>query len=83
MVGVSPAGDEMPVDPRHFACGASSCRHNLQYLACRLQPAPKPAMSGLKPPTYNTAMHYVAPVGDKALYVDRATAHIAPYLPSA
>lgn len=27
------------------------------------------------------AMHYVAPVGEKALYVDRAMANIAPYLP--
>ncbi|MBK7655952.1 MAG: DJ-1/PfpI family protein [Betaproteobacteria bacterium] len=29
------------------------------------------------------AMHYVAPVGEKDLYVDRALANIAPYLPVA
>lgn len=29
------------------------------------------------------AMHYVAPVGEKELYVDRAMANIAPYLPVA
>jgi transcriptional regulator GlxA family with amidase domain len=27
-----------------------------------------------------SAMHYVAPVGEKELYVDRAVANIAPYL---
>lgn len=29
------------------------------------------------------AMHYVAPVGEKDLYVDRAMTNIAPYLPTA
>jgi transcriptional regulator GlxA family with amidase domain len=29
------------------------------------------------------ALHYVAPVAEKELYVDRALAHIAPYLPAA
>ena len=29
------------------------------------------------------AMHYVAPVGEKDLYVDRAITNIAPYLPTA
>lgn len=29
-----------------------------------------------------SAMHYVAPVGEKELYVDRAIANITPYLPS-
>lgn len=29
-----------------------------------------------------SAMHYVAPVGEKELYVDRALAHIVPCLPS-
>jgi hypothetical protein len=27
-----------------------------------------------------SAMHYVAPVGEKELYVDRAVANITPYL---
>ena len=30
-----------------------------------------------------SAMHYVAPVGEKELYVDRALANITPYLPAA
>ena len=30
-----------------------------------------------------SAMHYVAPVGEKELYVDRAMANITPYLPAA
>lgn len=30
-----------------------------------------------------SAMHYVAPVGEKAAYVDRAMAHVMPYLPAA
>lgn len=29
-----------------------------------------------------SAMHYVAPVGEKELYVDRAVANISPYLPA-
>ena len=29
-----------------------------------------------------SAMHYVAPVGEKELYVDRAVANITPYLPA-
>jgi transcriptional regulator GlxA family with amidase domain len=29
-----------------------------------------------------SAMHYVAPVGEKELYVDRAVSNIAPYLPA-
>jgi hypothetical protein len=30
--------------------------------------------------TAKSAMHYVAPVGEKELYVDRAVANIIPYL---
>ena len=30
-----------------------------------------------------TAMHYVAPVGEKDAYVDRALAHVQPFLPAA
>jgi hypothetical protein len=30
-----------------------------------------------------TAMHYVAPVGEKDAYVSRALAHVQPYLPAA
>ncbi len=35
------------------------------------------------PETAASALHYVAPVGEKDLYVDRAMANIAPYLPAA
>ena len=34
------------------------------------------------PQAARAAMHYVAPVGEKELYVDRAMENIAPYLPS-
>jgi transcriptional regulator GlxA family with amidase domain len=33
------------------------------------------------PEAARSAIHYVAPVGEKDLYVDRAMANIAPYLP--
>ena len=34
------------------------------------------------PETAASALHYVAPVGEKDLYVDRAMGNIAPYLPA-
>lgn len=37
---------------------------------------------GASPGDAEAALHYVAPVGEKALYVDRALAAIAPFLPA-